>query len=93
MEHSNPLIYDEFATKIRIEDEGGGEFLVVEQNQLDVQGKQSIRLEESEWIELKRAIDAMFSRIRTNDKAKKKIKNRKQQLPDNRLESDDEPEF
>jgi hypothetical protein len=58
-------IFSEMATHISIEDEGEGEFLVVEQEQ---NGK--IAITQEEWPELKGAIEVLLSLIRDKEESK-----------------------
>lgn len=55
-------IFDELATKIEIEDESGGEFLIIRQE------NGSIRIGRDEWPELIRAIDRMMDEIRQHER-------------------------
>ena len=54
----NEAIYSEQATVISIEDEGGGEFLTIEQSTDSTHGKITIGIEE--WEILRNAIEIMF---------------------------------
>ena len=53
-------VYSEGATRIAIDDEGGGEFVVVSQD------KGSILIDPEEWRPLRDAIDKMLSECRGN---------------------------
>lgn len=55
-------IFSEQATTITIEDDAGGEFIVIEQQGLAGAGK--IRIDPTEWTALKEAIDRMIGECR-----------------------------
>ena len=55
-------IFSEMATTVTIEDEAGGEFVVVEQSGLVDAGK--IRIDSTEWPALRAAIDRMILECR-----------------------------
>ena len=63
----NETIYSEGATVISIEDEGGGEFLTIEQVTDSNHGKISIGIEE--WEILRNAIEIMFIHCQPNKKS------------------------
>jgi hypothetical protein len=56
-------IFSEQATTIRIEDEAGGPFLVIEQHpdQTPIDGSQQIRIDSQEWASIKEACDQMMT--------------------------------
>lgn len=56
--HRGGGINDETATRIRLDDEGAGAFVVVEQDANQDSGKVAITPEE--WPEIRAAIDAMM---------------------------------
>ena len=58
----NESIFSEMATTVTIEDEAGGEFVVVEQSVLTDAGK--IRIDSTEWPALRAAIDRMIEECR-----------------------------
>jgi hypothetical protein len=58
-------IFSEQATTVTIEDDAGGEFVVIEQSGLVDAGK--IRIDPTEWTALKAAIDRMIGECRPND--------------------------
>jgi hypothetical protein len=58
-------IFSEQATTITIEDDAGGEFVVIEQQGLADAGK--VRIDPTEWTALKAAIDRMIGECRPND--------------------------
>jgi hypothetical protein len=60
----NVPIFDERNFVITIEDEAGGEFLKIQCNDDQCQGGE-IRLDTSEWKELKEAIDTMAKACKT----------------------------
>lgn len=53
-------VNDERATVVRLEDEGGGAFVEVEQSGRDDLGK--ISIDPDEWPEIRRAIDEMMAK-------------------------------
>lgn len=55
-------VFSELATKITIEDEGGGEFLSVEQ--VDVSAAGRIHIDKIEWVAIRDAIDKMLGECR-----------------------------
>jgi hypothetical protein len=57
-------IFSEMATHISIEDEGEGEFLVLDQD------KGKIAITPEEWPELKGAIEVLLSLIRDKEESK-----------------------
>lgn len=54
-------IFSEHATEIEIQDEAGGEFVVVRQT-YGSEGKNEIRLTDEEWPMVRAAIDRMMAR-------------------------------
>lgn len=54
-------IFSEHATEIEIQDEAGGEFVVVRQT-YGREGKNEIRLTDEEWPMVRAAIDRMMAR-------------------------------
>jgi hypothetical protein len=57
-------IFSERCTTIEIEDQSGGEYLVVTQNSMSSAVKeQQIEIDSEEWTPLKEAIDRMFVEI------------------------------
>lgn len=59
-------IFSERATDITIEDEGGGEFVKVEQNH-STHNMDAIAIDPEEWTDLFLAIDKMIKECRSND--------------------------
>jgi archaeosine-15-forming tRNA-guanine transglycosylase len=57
-------IFAEFTTRVRIEDEAGGEFVVVSQEGTPEYGK--IAINPDEWPAMREAIDRMIAECRTN---------------------------
>ena len=55
-------IFDESATTVRIDDEAGGEFVVVEQH---LENHSVIRMDPEEWPHIRRAINQMVRKIKT----------------------------
>lgn len=55
-------IFSEFATKVGLDDEAGGEFVVIEQSGAPDSGK--VRICVNEWPEIRRAIDRMIKACR-----------------------------
>jgi hypothetical protein len=55
-------IFSEMATKVAIEDESGGEFIVVSQDGMPGMGK--IAFEPTEWPSIREAIDQMIKECR-----------------------------
>lgn len=55
-------VFSEMVTKITIEDEGGGEFLSVEQVGVSAAGR--IHVDKVEWVALRDAIDKMLGECR-----------------------------
>jgi len=51
-------LFDETATRVSIEDEAGGEFIVIEQEA----GK--IRIDPGEWAKIREAVDRMVGECR-----------------------------
>lgn len=58
-------LFSETATTITIEDEGGGEFLIVEQT-VEPYGK--IAINPDEWPAIRKSINRLISQIRKNEK-------------------------
>lgn len=56
-------LYDERATEVSIDDEAGGEFVVVRQH-FPSNAEGEIRLDPSEWPEIRSAIDKMVEECR-----------------------------
>lgn len=56
--HRGGGIHDETATRISLDDEGAGAFVVVDQDSGNSEGK--IQITPDEWPEIRRAIDAMI---------------------------------
>lgn len=54
-------VFSEHATEIEIQDEAGGEFVVVRQT-YGSEGKNEIRLTDEEWPMVRAAIDRMMAR-------------------------------
>ena len=54
-------VFSEHATEIEIQDESGGEFVVVRQT-YGSEGKNEIRLTDEEWPMVRAAIDRMMAR-------------------------------
>lgn len=63
-------IFSEYATEIEIQDEAGGEFVVVRQT-YGSEGKNEIRLTDEEWPMVRAAIDRMMARCQPEEKAEK----------------------
>jgi hypothetical protein len=57
-------LYDELQTTVEIEDEGGGEFVVLSQTPSGVKEDQKISIDVSEWPTLRKAIDDMVKRCK-----------------------------
>jgi hypothetical protein len=55
---------DELQTSVAIEDEGGGEFVVLSQVPAGVKEDQKISIDVSEWPTLRKAIDDMVKRCK-----------------------------
>ena len=55
-------IYGDATTSINIADEGGGEYLEIVQHPDD--GRQVIKLDETDWPFVRECIDNMFAQIR-----------------------------
>jgi hypothetical protein len=55
----NAPLFDDRATSIEIDDEGGGEFIVISQSE-----GRSTRIEKDEWPFLREAINEMMGQIR-----------------------------
>jgi hypothetical protein len=53
-------LYDERVTRIAIEDEGAGEFVVVKQTGAEPDSKLEVRIDPDEWAFLKPAIQRMI---------------------------------
>ena len=64
-------IFSEYATEIEIQDEVGGEFVVVRQVHDGSNGANEIRLTVEEWPAVRRAINRMLARCRPEEKAEK----------------------
>lgn len=59
-------IFSDRATKVHIEDEAAGEFIIISQ-QIGMVDDQQIRIDVEEWDYIKRAVDMQCSRIRDNE--------------------------
>jgi hypothetical protein len=57
-------IFDEGVTFIEIADEGGGEFIVLTQNEPTGDPKRTISIDAVEWPTLRKAIDDMVKRCK-----------------------------
>jgi hypothetical protein len=55
-------LFDESATTVEIEDESGGEFIIVSQSHMDKHS--TLRVEPGEWPRLREAIDKMVAECR-----------------------------
>lgn len=54
-------LFDESVTRIRIDDEGGGEFVVISQTK---DASAQIKIDPHEWPTVREAIDEMLARCR-----------------------------
>ena len=61
----NAPIIDERVTIIKIEDEGGGEFISLKQH-----GQDEVRIDDNEWEYINRAVEQMIQEIKDNQEAK-----------------------
>ena len=57
-------IFSERGFTVEIDDEGAGEFIVVRENDAAVTG--GIRIDQTEWAELRSAIDQMLGNVQTH---------------------------
>ena len=58
-------LYDESATTVEIDDESGGEFLVVSQSHMDKHS--TLKIDPAEWPYLRDAIDQLACECRESD--------------------------
>lgn len=59
-------LFSELATEVEINDEAGGEFVVVRQT-YGKNGENEIRVDPEEWPEIKAAIDRMIAECRKDE--------------------------
>ena len=63
------MIYDESATRVSIEDEGGGEFVEITQYP-DGKEKQAIRISPEEWPAIRKVVDEMMKQCKDREERK-----------------------
>lgn len=63
---ANSALFDDLSTRVRIDDEGGGEFITLTQyNGID--GEDTIRIEPDEWVFLRSVIDKLMNEELRNE--------------------------